>query len=124
MELLTKSEYAAIASGLELPTAASSVEASLTGPIFERLFGDYEELDFLKPMRAGTLPPNVQLTELYFKAGSMKQIGTAQRNYISSNYTHIARDVASSTIRWLLRRLKRSIAPLLTFSPTLSPRYQ
>ncbi len=71
----------------------TGLQASLSGPILERLFGDYEELAFVEPVRSDTLPPNIQVTELYFKAGSMKNVPSAQRNYISSNYTHIARDM-------------------------------
>ena len=39
-----------------------------------------------------TLPANIQVSELYFKAGR-KNVPSAQRNCISSNYTHIARDM-------------------------------
>ena len=78
---------------LELPPAGTGVEASLSGPIMQRLFGDYEELAFIKPVRSDSLPDNIQVSELYFKAGSMKNVPGAQRNYISSNYTHIARDL-------------------------------
>ncbi len=78
---------------LETPPTGEGVEASLAGPIRERLFGDYEELAFMRPMRAGSLPANIQVSELYFKAGAMKNVPGAQRNYISSNYTHIARDM-------------------------------
>jgi len=78
---------------LEMPPAGTGVEASLAGPIRERLFGDYEELAFIKPVRSDSLPANIRVSELYFKAGSMKNVPVAQRNYISSNYTHIARDM-------------------------------
>ena len=78
---------------LEKPPIGTGIEASLAGPIMERLFGDYEELAFIGPVRNDTLPPNIQVSELYFKAGSMKNVASAQRNYISSNYTHIARDM-------------------------------
>ena len=78
---------------LEKPPLGTGVEAKLSGPIMERLFGDYEELAFIKPVRSDTLPANIQVSELYFKAGAMKNVPSAQRNYISSNYTHIARDM-------------------------------
>jgi acyl-CoA hydrolase len=80
---------------LEVPKPGSHIEASLAGPIMERLFGDYEELDFMRDLRADGLPDNIQLSELYFKAGSMKNMPVAQQNYISSNYTHIVRDMSS-----------------------------
>ena len=57
---------------LEVPRSGSDVEATLAGPIMDRLFGDYEELAFLAPYRAGKLPHNIRVTEVYFKAGSMK----------------------------------------------------
>lgn len=86
---------------LEVPQPGSHIEAGLAGPIMERLFGDYEELAFLAPMRRGELPDNVQLSELYFKAGSMKRNTIAQQNYISSNYTHIARDMLAAGVNVL-----------------------
>jgi acyl-CoA hydrolase len=80
---------------LEVPKSASQVEENLAGPIMQRLFGDYEELSFAAPYRAGKLPDNIEVTELYFKAGSMKNRPIPQQNYISSNYTHIVRDMAA-----------------------------
>lgn len=88
---------------LEIPPLGEGVQASLAGPIMERLFGDYEELAFMQPMRADTLPANIQVSELYFKAGSMKSVPGAQRNYISSNYTHIARDMFDAGANVLLQ---------------------
>jgi acyl-CoA hydrolase len=79
---------------LEVPRPGSAIEANLAGPILRRLYGDYEELAFLAPYRGGSLPHNIQVTELYFKAGSMKNHPLAQQNYVSSNYTHIVRDMA------------------------------
>ncbi|MEM1091311.1 MAG: acetyl-CoA hydrolase/transferase C-terminal domain-containing protein [Pseudomonadota bacterium] len=78
---------------LEVPKPASHIEAGLAEPILERLFGDYEELAFVQPLRNGTLPHNIRVSEVYFKAGSMKNLPVAQQNYISSNYTHIGRDM-------------------------------
>jgi acyl-CoA hydrolase len=80
---------------LEVPKPSSPVEEHLAGPIMQRLFGDYEELAFLGPYRAGNLPENIQVTELYFKAGSMKGRPEPQQEYVSSNYTHIVRDMAA-----------------------------
>ena len=88
---------------LEVPRPSSGIESSLAGPILERLFGDYEELAFMEPQRRGRLPDNVKVTELYFKAGAMKKVGSAQRNYISSNYTHIARDGVAAGVNVLLQ---------------------
>jgi acyl-CoA hydrolase len=78
---------------LEIPKPGSAVEASLANPIMERLFGDYEELAFLEAYRQDRLPSNIRVTELYFKAGSMKNRPGPQQNYVSANYTHIVRDM-------------------------------
>lgn len=86
---------------LEVPAPSSAIEASLAGPIMERLFGDYEGLAYLADLRAGRLPPNVQISEFYVKAGSMKGVASAQQNYISSNYTHVARDICAAGVNVL-----------------------
>lgn len=96
---LTLHIYTALS--LELPLPAEGVESRLAQPIVERLFGDYEGLDYMRALRAGTMPTNVQVSELYFKAGSMKSVASAQQNYISSNYTHIARDMCALGINVL-----------------------
>ena len=88
---------------LEVPRPGSEIEAKLAGPIMQRLFGDYEELDFLAPFRDGKLPPNIQISELYFKAGSMKNHPTAQQNYVSSNYTHIVRDMSGAGVNVMVQ---------------------
>ncbi|QFU76017.1 acetyl-CoA hydrolase [Halioglobus maricola] len=83
---------------LEVPKPGSHIEEGLAGPIMARIFGDYEELEFMAPLRRGELPDNVSVTELYFKAGSMKNVPVAQQNYISSNYTHIGRDMLGAGV--------------------------
>lgn len=88
---------------LEVPKPGSHIEEGLAGPILERMFGDYEELAFLEPFKRGELPENVQLSELYFKAGSMKGHGVAQQNYVSSNYTHICRDMLGAGVNVMLQ---------------------
>ncbi len=88
---------------LELPTPGSHIEASLAGPIVERLFGDYEPLEYMKALRSDTLPENIEVSEFYFKAGAMKNIPGAQQNYISSNYTHVARDLIDKGVNVLVQ---------------------
>jgi acyl-CoA hydrolase len=78
---------------LEKPKPASDLEARLLDPYLVRHFGDYCELDYMRAIRADTLPPNVRVHEFYFRAGSMNGVASAQRNYISTNYTFVARDL-------------------------------
>ena len=96
---------------LEVPKPGSYIEAGLVDPIMKRLFGDYEELAFMQAMHSGTMPDNIQLTELYFKAGSMKNQPDAQQNYISSNYTHIARDMLDSGVNVMVQMLASRETP-------------
>ncbi len=78
---------------LEKPKPASDLEARFLDPYLARHFGDYCELAYMRAIRAGTLPPNVRVHEFYFRAGSMNRIASAQRSYISTNYTFVARDL-------------------------------
>jgi len=78
---------------LEKPRPASDLEQRFLGPFIDRQFGDYEELDYMGAIREGRLPANVRVHEFYFRAGSMKGVASAQRDYVSSNYTFAARDL-------------------------------
>ncbi len=107
---------------LEVPRSSSPLEANLADPIMQRLFGDYEELAFLAPYRNGSLPHNIQVTELYFKAGSMKNQPLAQQNYISSNYTHIVRDMVGQGVNVMAQMVAaRDTADGLALSLSCNP---
>ncbi len=75
------------------PSAGSGLQQRFLGPFLDRVFSDYEELDYLKDLRADRLPPNVQVVEFFFQPGAMLTNKHAQKNYISSNYTHAPRDI-------------------------------
>ncbi|MDX1804604.1 MAG: acetyl-CoA hydrolase/transferase C-terminal domain-containing protein [Alcanivorax sp.] len=75
------------------PGAGSDLEQRFLNPFVERVFGDYEELDYLKAVKRDQLPANITVYEFFFQPGSMLGSRSAQRHYISSNYTHVARDL-------------------------------
>ncbi len=75
------------------PGAGSDLESRFLKPFAERVFGDYEELAYLKPVKKGSLPDNIRVFEFFFQPGSMLGSDGAQQHYISSNYTHVARDL-------------------------------
>jgi acetyl-CoA hydrolase/transferase-like protein len=75
---------------LEKPKPASLLEARFGGPLVERLFGGYPDLAYVAPLRAGRLPPNIQVLEFFFLAGRWLHVPFAQQHYISANYTHAA----------------------------------
>jgi len=88
---------------LEKPRPSSDLEARFLEPFVARQFGDYVELEYMRAIRAGTLPPNVIVHEFYFRAGSMKNVGAAQRRYISTNYTFVARDLLARGVNVLVQ---------------------
>ncbi|TVR94573.1 MAG: acetyl-CoA hydrolase [Wenzhouxiangellaceae bacterium] len=79
---------------LDIPQPGHWLEARLMGPIIERQFGNnYPRLDYQVDLGNEGLPGNVTLTEFYFQSGAALGKPTLQRRYISSNYTHVARDL-------------------------------
>ncbi|MGQ0685977.1 acetyl-CoA hydrolase/transferase C-terminal domain-containing protein [Bradyrhizobium sp.] len=75
---------------LENPRPASLLEARFGTPLVERLFGGYPDLAYVAPLRAGKLPPNIEVLEFFFLAGRWLRVPFAQQHYISANYTHAA----------------------------------
>ena len=73
---------------LEKPRYANELEKRFLGPVIERLFGGYPELAYAEALRAGRLPPNIEVNEFFFLAGRWLNNPVAQQNYISANYTH------------------------------------
>ncbi|HEY0973057.1 MAG TPA: acetyl-CoA hydrolase/transferase C-terminal domain-containing protein [Solimonas sp.] len=78
---------------LEIPAAGSDLERAFLKPFAERVFAGVPELDYMKALRAQRLPPNVEVCEFFFKPGSLLGNAQAQQRYVSSNYSHAARDV-------------------------------
>jgi acyl-CoA hydrolase len=72
---------------LEKPHPSSELERRFIGPIAQRCFGGYPDLAYAVALRKG-LPPNVEVNEFFFQAGSRLGIPAAQQSYISANYTH------------------------------------
>lgn len=78
---------------LEKPSGSSPLEKAFLDPFVERVFGDCPDLHYMLDLRANQLPPNVEVCEFFFKPGAMLGNQHAQHHYISSNYSHAARDV-------------------------------
>jgi acyl-CoA hydrolase len=90
---------------LEKPVGASKLERRFLGPVVDRLFGNYPELEYARAMRSGALPPNIEVNEFFFVAGRWLHSPLAQRKYISANYTH--------AFRYLLQRGVNVVAQLV-----------
>jgi acyl-CoA hydrolase len=90
---------------LQKPSAKSELEKRLLGPIVERVFGNYPDLEYELDRVAGRLPSNVRVIEFYFMAGKYLKNPPAQRDYISSNYTHVARDLLSRGVNVVMQQV-------------------
>src|SRR6202522_2677707 len=73
---------------LEKPKPSNLLEPRFISPVIERLFGGYPDLAYAHALRAGELPPNIEVIEFFFLAGRWLHVPSAQQNYISANYTH------------------------------------
>ena len=78
---------------LRKPTARTDLEKRLVGPIVERVFGNYVELEYAHAMKRGDVPPNIRIVEFFLEPGAWLNSEHAQQHYLSSNYTHVMRDV-------------------------------
>jgi acyl-CoA hydrolase len=73
---------------LTAPRATSELEHRFLDPIAQRLFAGYPALDYATAIRAGKVPPNIEINEFFFEAGQWLGSPYAQQQYISANYTH------------------------------------
>lgn len=79
---------------LERPAGKSELERHFLEPLVERVFADYPDLDYVKDVRAGTLPEHIEVREFFMKTGDYLGNADAQRSHISTNYTFVVRDMA------------------------------
>ena len=90
------------------PDAGTGLQRRFLVPFLRRQFGDdFPVLDYARQLRDGTLPPNVRVEEFYFQSGAMLASGVAQRDYVSLNYTHVARAVAERGVDALVQKVAR-----------------
>jgi acyl-CoA hydrolase len=91
---------------LTKPVAKGDLEKRFLQPFVDRLFGvagngGYVELDYLQARRTGTLPPNINVYEFFEQPGAELNNHYTQQHYMSSNYTHAARDINNHGINIL-----------------------
>ena len=75
------------------PKAGDGLQGRFLEPFLERVFGDYPELDFLADLHRNNLPANVHVEQFFMQPGSLLGSPAAQQDYVSSNYSHAARDI-------------------------------
>lgn len=94
---------------LEKPTPKSDLERRFIGPVIERLFGGYPDLDYAKWLHAGILPENIEITEFFFLAGKWLHNGYAQQHYIAANYTHAVAGMLTRGLNVVLQLVAKRV---------------
>ena len=81
-----------ILTGLSLvrPRYKSDLERRFVAPLIDRLFGSWPDLDYIEALRAGRLPPNVEVHEFFLQAGQWLDNPGMQQCYASLNYSHVS----------------------------------
>jgi acyl-CoA hydrolase len=92
------------------PQAHSSLERRLLDPISERVFGSYVEPDYARAVREDAVPPNVRIIEFFLTPGAFLGAPHAQRNYLSANYTHVAREVLAHGVNVIAHLVARRVS--------------
>lgn len=118
---LTLQLYTALS--LQRPQGRSSLEQRFLAPFVERHFGsDYPELEYLLDRSRNAVPAHIRIHEFYFTAGSQLGQAAGQRHYISQNYTHVARDLATAGINLVLLQIaRRGDRYSLSCNPDVAP---
>ncbi|MGB8326253.1 MAG: acetyl-CoA hydrolase/transferase C-terminal domain-containing protein [Steroidobacteraceae bacterium] len=102
---------------LRKPQPASALERRFTGPLVERIFGSYVDLDYALAAQADALPANVRVIEFYFQAGASLNSAHSQQNYLSTNYTHVGRDALLRGVNVIAQLVaKRTTAGITQYS--------
>ena len=90
---------------LEVPKGDSLLEQRFLAAFTKRHFKDYPELDYIEKIKKDRVPKHIHLKEFYFQSGQFLGTASAQQNYISCNYTHVARDMVNQGINVIVQMI-------------------
>lgn len=78
---------------LETPRAHGGLEQRFLAPLVERLYAGWPALRYAEAIRAGTLPPNIEVREFYFRPGAYLGTPGPQQSYTSINYSQVVSEL-------------------------------
>jgi len=90
------------------PALGDGLQKRFIEPFVERVFGDYPELEFLADLRRDSLPSNIRIEQFFMQPGSLLNSAPAQQDYVSSNYSHAARDINAAGLNLVAQLLASS----------------
>ena len=107
---------------LRAPHWQGELERRFLEPLVARLFGGGVPLDYVTDLHAAGIPKNVRIVEFFLDPGALLNVGHSQRHYVSSNYTHVARDVAAQGVNVVAQLVaKRSVEARTEYSLGSNP---
>ncbi|HZE44601.1 MAG TPA: acetyl-CoA hydrolase/transferase C-terminal domain-containing protein [Steroidobacteraceae bacterium] len=83
---------------LRAPQWKGELERRFLEPLVARLFGGCVPLDYVTDLHGAGVPDNVQIVEFFLDPGTLLNVSHSQRHYVSTNYTHVVRDVAAQGV--------------------------
>ena len=83
---------------LRPPQWKGELERRFLEPLVARLFGGCVPLDYVTDLHGAGVPDNVQIVEFFLDPGALLNVSHSQRHYVSTNYTHVVRDVAAQGV--------------------------
>ncbi|QIH05143.1 MULTISPECIES: acetyl-CoA hydrolase/transferase C-terminal domain-containing protein [unclassified Pseudomonas] len=89
------------------PALGDGLQRRFLEPFVERVFGDYPELDFLAALHRDNLPANIRVEQFFMQPGSLLHSDVAQQDYVSSNYSHAARDINAAGLNLVAQLVAR-----------------
>ncbi|MDB5980833.1 MAG: hypothetical protein JWQ69_1848 [Pseudomonas sp.] len=89
------------------PELGEGLQERFLEPFIARVFGDYPELDFLADLHHDSLPPNIRIQQFFMLPGSLLNSHAAQQDYVSSNYSHAARDINANGLNLVAQLVAR-----------------
>ncbi|AZC21530.1 acetyl-CoA hydrolase/transferase C-terminal domain-containing protein [Pseudomonas sp. CMR5c] len=89
------------------PALGDGLQRRFLEPFVERVFGDYPELDFLADLHRDSLPANIRVEQFFMQPGSLLHSAAAQQDYVSSNYSHAARDINAAGLNLVAQLVAR-----------------
>ncbi len=73
------------------PILKNDLERRFAGPLVERLFGQFPDLEYAVALQRGQLPSNIEVHDFFFQAGAFLNSPLAQQGYTSLNYTYASK---------------------------------
>jgi len=89
------------------PKTPPGLATRFGGPLLDKLFGDYPDLDYARDRLKDELPPNVEIEEFFLATGTLLGNEYAQRHYNSVNYTHAMRRIIAERVNVLGQMIAR-----------------